>query len=325
VEGEDGVFRIGRVTEIVAPVEDPDYLASLETDGIPLAGFREALRIDVLHDKLEKQIKDQALKDGPQRRVAEIFIPAPGEQPDGGPLPDDAIRVRHILFSPKDDPNEASTLPATDPAWKAAEDEARAAYAKIKADPDLFDSIAREDTDDAASADAGGKQSYYSSASELAPAFATAILDPNVKPGQLLEPVKTEFGWHVIQIMYRAPDIDRARAIKTALDGGADFAEYARSDSYGPEAADGGELGWIARFQLDQTLEDAIFAGTVGKVTDPVEASDGIHIYKILEEQVRPLDEDQRPIVESQAFNNWYTARKNTFDIHRAGEEAAAA
>jgi parvulin-like peptidyl-prolyl isomerase len=125
--------------------------------------------------------------------------------------------------------------------------------------------------------------------------------------------------------MYRAPDIDRAKAIKAALDGGADFAEYARSDSYGPEAADGGVIGWIARFQIDQTLEDAIFGTAVGKVTDPVEASDGIHIYKVLEEKVRPLDDDQKQTVESSAFNNWYTARKNTFDIHRVGEEAAAA
>jgi parvulin-like peptidyl-prolyl isomerase len=326
VEGEDGVFRIGRVTEIVEPVEDPDYTAAIEADGIPMAGFREALRIDVLHDKLQDKIKTQALQDGPQRRVAEILIPAPGEQPDGGPLPEDAIRVRHILFSPNDDATKASTLPADDPAWKAAEVEARAAYDRIKANPDLFDSIARNDTDDAASADSGGKQSYYSSLTEqLDPAFAAAILDPEVKPGQLLEPVRSAFGWHVIQIMYRAPDIDRAKAIKAALDGGADFAEYARSDSYGPEAADGGVIGWIARFQIDQTLEDAIFGTAVGKVTDPVEASDGIHIYKVLEEKVRPLDDDQKQTVESSAFNNWYTARKNTFDIHRVGEEAAAA
>jgi parvulin-like peptidyl-prolyl isomerase len=327
IEGDDGVFRIGRVTEIIAPREDPNHAISIQNEGVSMAAYRDVLRSEETRRKLEEKIREQALVAGPQRRVAEILIPAPNPQSEGNPPPADAIRVRHILFSPKDDPDGARDLAADDPAWQAAEDEARDAYDRIEADPDVFDEIAREDTDDIASADTGGKQPYYSSLSSIDPAFAAAILDPTVQPGQLLEPVKGAAGWHVIQVMHRWPDIDRGRAIKTALDEGADFAEYARSDSYGPEAADGGELGWIARFQIDTTLEEAIFATAVGEISDPVEADDGVHIYQVLEEQERELDDEQRTAIEDGAFNNWYLAKKETFDIHRIGEdeeEAAA-
>jgi parvulin-like peptidyl-prolyl isomerase len=323
VEGDDGLFRIGRVTEIVGERVDTNYIASIENEGISMAVYREVVRSEVIRQKLETKIEEQALAAGPQRRVAEIVIPAPDPQEEGNPPPQDAIRVRHILFSPKDDPAGARDLEAGDPAWKAAEEEARAAYDRIKADPDVFDSIAREDTDDVASAETGGKQPYYSSLSNLDPAFSEAILDPTRQPGELLEPVKGAAGWHVIQIMYRWPDIDRARAIKTALDGGADFAEFVRSDSYGPEAADGGELGWIARFQLDKRLEDAIFGTAVGEVSEPVEADDGVHLYRVIEEETRELDDDQRTAIEDGAFNNWYLAKKDTFDIQRATDQAA--
>jgi parvulin-like peptidyl-prolyl isomerase len=326
LEGDDGVFRIARVTEIVPAREDPNFMVAMENAGISVEGYREAVRADVTRRKLEDKIKEQALADGPQRRVAEIWIPTPEVVQSGGELAQDAVRVRHILFSPKDDPEGARTLAADDPAWKAAEDEARAAHARVTRDPDVFDEIAREDTDDIASADAGGKQDYYSSeSSQLDPAFAAAILVPGLQPGQLLDPVRGQAGWHLIQIMYRAPDLDRARAIKAAADSGTSFGELAWSDSYGPEAADDGELGWIARYQLEQALEDAIFATPVGKVSEPVEGADGIHLYLVEQEQVRPLDAEQKALIEEAAFPNWYIGEKDAFEIHRAGEEEEAA
>ena len=53
-------------------------------------------------------------------------------------LPDDAVKVRHILFSPKDDPQPAratATIPEDDPSWGQAKLDAEAAYAKLKDDP----------------------------------------------------------------------------------------------------------------------------------------------------------------------------------------------
>ena len=65
-----------------------------------------------------------------------------------------AVRVRHILYSPNDDPENASKVAEDDPAWAKAEQDANAAYAKLKADPSQFDALARAESDEGA----GGHQ-----------------------------------------------------------------------------------------------------------------------------------------------------------------------
>ena len=47
IEGADGTYRIGRVTDIVAPVVDGTYEAQIKDAGIDLGDYREALRRDV--------------------------------------------------------------------------------------------------------------------------------------------------------------------------------------------------------------------------------------------------------------------------------------
>jgi parvulin-like peptidyl-prolyl isomerase len=157
-----------------------------------------------------------------------------------------------------------------------------------------------------------------SASGQLDADFAAAIFKPGLKAGDILEPVRSAFGWHVIQVMYFPPDLDQANKLKTQADGGADFAQLARDYSDGPEAAKGGELGWVAPYQLDQKSTDAIFATPVGKTTDPVAIdSDGIHIYKVLEEATRTPDGDQKVTLEQSAFSNWYDAKKAAFTIRR--------
>jgi parvulin-like peptidyl-prolyl isomerase len=149
-------------------------------------------------------------------------------------------------------------------------------------------------------------------------AFGAAIFKEGLKPGDLLEPVRSAFGWHVIQVMYFPPDLDEAKKLKTELDGGADFAQVARDFSEGTEAKDGGALDWIARYQLDKQLEDAIFATPVGKASEPlVVEGEGIHIYKVVQETTRTPEGDQKTALEQRAFTNWYEAKKLEFDIDR--------
>jgi parvulin-like peptidyl-prolyl isomerase len=118
--------------------------------------------------------------------------------------------------------------------------------------------------------------------------------------------------------MYFPPDLDQAKKLKTQADGGADFAQLARDNSDASEAAKGGDLGWIAHYQLDKKLTDAIFATPVGKSSDPVAIDgDGIHVYKVLEEATLTPDGDQKATLQQSAFTNWYDAKKATFTIRR--------
>jgi parvulin-like peptidyl-prolyl isomerase len=316
IEGDDGIYRIGRVTEIVAEAVDGAYEAKLTNDGIDLVKYRAVVLADVIHSKLEDKIVAEITKPGPQRQVQQIFI-AEADPALGA----DAIKVRHILYSPKDDPGGASTLPEDDPAWKAAKDEAVAAHAALEADPGLFDSMAREGSDEGSAqgiTGSGGKLPYFDSASGIDEAFKAAIMAPGLVAGDLLEPVKSSFGWHVIQVMYRPPDLAWLVALKALADDGADFAPLARDNSEAESAGAGGDLGWVARGQLAAPLIDAIFAAEIGKTSAAVTVvGDGVYLFNVLAEEVRAPEGRQLEELRSTAFSDWYEAKKSAATIVR--------
>jgi peptidyl-prolyl cis-trans isomerase D len=102
-------------------------------------------------------------------------------------------RARHILIAIKDD--EA-----------AAEAKARMVYDRARKGED-FAALAREFSDDAGSAKAGGDLGWALRGDFVVP-FGDAVWD--MKPGQLHEPVRSEFGWHVIRLEEAEADTTRS-------------------------------------------------------------------------------------------------------------------
>ena len=322
VAGEDDIFRIGRVTEIVPERLTPSFEDRVANAGISAAAFRAHVRAGALRAEMERLVTERTLVAGdtPQRRVAEIFIAAPNLEE----VPAEAVRTRHILYSPNDDPQSASNVADTDPAWTKAEQDARAAFDKVTAKPTDFDKIAREESDETQAVQTGGKLPYFDREQFVAE-FADAVMAPGLQPGQILEPVKTAFGWHVIQILWRPPDLERANQIKAEAEAGADFAQLARDNSDGEDSADGGDRGWVARGMLFSPLEEVVFGAPVGSITAPVELDDlGIFIYRIHEESNRPLTDEQRALLEDEAFTNWYTPRRLAIEVTRVDEDASS-
>lgn len=319
VEGEDGIFRIGRVTEITAETVDPAYQDKIRNDGVDLEKYRAAVLSDVIRQKLQDKIVVQVSQPGPQREVQEIYI---AQAQDG--LGADAIKVRHILFAPNGDPQGAANLDPEDPAWGVAGQLAEATYVKLTQRPELFDSIAREQSNEGAAlgpTGTGGKLPYFDANSGVDPAFSAAIMQPGLKAGDLLGPIKSSFGWHVIQVMYRPPDIDRMNELKAQADDGEDFAVLARDNSENQTAGVGGNRGWVARGQLGQSLIDAIFATEVGGISPVVTVEgDGLYLFKVLAEEVRTPEGRQLDELRSTAFSDWYTARKEAANIVRDDE-----
>ena len=77
----------------------------------------------------------------------------------------------------------------------------------------------------------------------------------------------------------------RAEDLRAQLLSGADFAGLAKEHSDGPEAENGGAVGWTARGDLVESLDAAIFSLPVGEITQVVETEFGFHLLKVDEIQ----------------------------------------
>jgi peptidyl-prolyl cis-trans isomerase SurA len=69
--------------------------------------------------------------------------------------------------------------------------------------------------------------------------------------------------------------------IVAALAAGTDFAELARTRSKDPSAAAGGDLGWLARGELDPSFEGPLLQVGKGEVTAPIRSAVGYHLLKL--------------------------------------------
>ena len=80
---------------------------------------------------------------------------------------------------------------------------------------------------------------------------------------------------------------DEAKAVKTELDKGADFAELAKKKSKDPGAADGGDLGFFTKDQMVPEFSAVAFALEPGKISGPVKSQFGWHVIKVEEKRDR--------------------------------------
>ena len=69
--------------------------------------------------------------------------------------------------------------------------------------------------------------------------------------------------------------------IQISTQAGEDFAKLAKEHSQGPGKEDGGDIGEVARGQMQSEFENAVFALKNGEVSDVIETSSGYHILKM--------------------------------------------
>ncbi len=80
---------------------------------------------------------------------------------------------------------------------------------------------------------------------------------------------------------------EEAAAIKAEIDGGADFAEVARTKSTGPSGPNGGDLGWFEKGMMVAEFETAVLEMEPGQVSGPVQTQFGWHIIKLNETRLK--------------------------------------
>lgn len=129
---------------------------------------------------------------------------------------------------------------------------------------------------------------------------------------------KTETRVQASQIVLR--DMDQAQAAADRLQRGEDFVKVAADVSIGPEAAAGGDLGFIGRGTMPEPLEALLFSLPVDKISPVVQTEYGYHIVKVTRIQparARPFTECKEEIMaairakkEDTAFNAWLDALK---------------
>jgi peptidyl-prolyl cis-trans isomerase C len=139
----------------------------------------EFARKKLLMEGLLQSVGKQALTDAAMHQVYDEAVKQIGDEKE--------VHARHILFR---------APPGDDKAAKEAEDKVKAVLVRLKKGED-FGKVAGEVTEDPSGKANGGDLGYFTK-DQMVPEFSEAAF--KLDAGQISEPVKTQFGWHVIKV-----------------------------------------------------------------------------------------------------------------------------
>jgi hypothetical protein len=94
---------------------------------------------------------------------------------------------------------------------------------------------------------------------------------------QQLQPARA----HVRQMLLDGAE--EADSVRRRLAAGEDFIELSRDASRAPNAAEGGEIGFLVQGTLPPELDQVVFALKTGEISQPVPGPSGFHIFQVLE------------------------------------------
>ena len=187
-----------------------DYLVSYLSDMILLAQAAEERRLQddpdfkrhaafarnkvlmetLLQNEGKKSLTDQAL-----RAVYDDAVKQMGNEEE--------VHARHILFRVAN--------PADAKASKEAEDKIKAVIERLNKGED-FAKLANELTEDPSGRKDGGDLGYFTK-DQMVPEFSTVAF--KLEKGKISEPIKTQFGWHVLKVEDRRkrqpPEFDKVK------------------------------------------------------------------------------------------------------------------
>jgi peptidyl-prolyl cis-trans isomerase C len=163
---------IGYLTSIILVSQQPDAKKAGDDPDFQrhMAFLRNKMLMGV---QLQQQAKDAVTPEAEQQFYDEASSRMAGQE---------EIHVRHILVE--------------------SEDEAKQIVEQIKSGGD-FAAIAKEKSKDPGSAEEGGDLGYITKDEQMVPEFLDVAM--KMSPGQMSNPVKTQFGWHIIKVEDRRP------------------------------------------------------------------------------------------------------------------------
>lgn len=179
-----------------------------------------------------------------------------------------------------------------------------------------FDEVAKKESEDPSAKSNSGDLGYFSSLQMVYPFESMAY---NTPVGEISQPVRTRFGYHLIKVTDKRPargeikvahilvksalndprnKQDAAKAkieeIHTKLKNGEEFSQMASQFSDDKSSAKkGGELPWFGTGKMIEDFEDEAFRLTEnGQISEPFQTSYGWHIIKRIDyRDIRSFDE----------------------------------
>lgn len=175
------IERIVEGTKAQHGLDDQRLAQALAQQGLTLTEYKDGLRKQLMKAKIiQLKVKNRV-------QVTENEVKARAAQNRALNLADYRVRARHILFLVKDESGA-----------EAAKKRAEATKARIDAGED-FATVAQE-VSEGPSAKNGGSLGVFGRG-EMVPEFERAAF--SAEPHQVIGPVRTAFGWHLIWVEER--------------------------------------------------------------------------------------------------------------------------
>ena len=255
-----------KAAEALGLDKNPDFIKELK-------GYRKQLTKPYLTDS---KLSESLLKEAYERTVTEV-------------------KASHILIKCAPDAMPDDTL--------AAYNKALDVKKKLSSGKTKFEEVARKYSEDPSAKDNGGDLGYFSAFQMVYP-FETAAY--NTPKGQISDPVRTNFGYHIIKVTdkrkargkIRVSHImlstqeknenqkkqiaEKAIELSEMLKNGDSFENLARKYSDDKStAAKGGAMNWISGGQMIEEFENVAFAlKEDGEISQPFETIYGWHIIR---------------------------------------------
>ncbi len=224
------------------------------------------------------------------------------------------VSAAHILITVDQNATPADTLAA----WQRTD-----SLRQLALNGASFAMLAEQASDDPSAASNGGDLGYFSALQMVYP-FETAAYA--TEPGSISEPVRTDFGYHIIKVKDKRPaqgsvkvahilirsdqndstgkgssSQQKAEQIYNQLKKGADWNEMVErfSDDVSTRSS-GGELPYFSTGNMVPEFESKAFAlKNSGDISAPFQTRYGWHIIKLIDRQPLPSLEEVRATLQS--------------------------
>ncbi|RFA31274.1 molecular chaperone SurA [Alkalilimnicola ehrlichii] len=273
----------------------------LEQDGISYAQFREAVRDEIAVTRLRQAQLERQIQITPQE--IDEYLETRAARDDST-----EYLVSHILIAT---PEAASAEQI-----REARAEAEQVLAELREGAD-FAAMAASHSDSRTALEGGDLG--WRSEGELPTLFAAVV--PAMETGEVSDIIENAGGFHIVKLQQRrtgdAEMVTQTRArhilIRTTelvgdddaqarieslhrrIEGGANFAELARSHSDDPgSAARGGDLGWADPGTMVPEFENVMNSLAPGELSEPFRTPFGWHIVEVLDRREQDVSEDIR-------------------------------